>query len=79
MVERSKPQPASFVCYEDLCLRPQTWMRLAEWRTFPAAQAVGEPFRLSERSVDGGFDRELADRAAAIYERLGTHARAALS
>ena len=78
-LERSKPQPALFVCYEDLCLRPQTWTRLAELADIPAADEVGDVFRLSERSVDGGYDRELADRAAAIHERLVMHARAALA
>jgi sulfotransferase family protein len=78
-LERSKPQTALFVCYEDLCLLPRTWMRLAELADIPAAREVGEAFRLSERSLDGGFDRALADRAAAIHQRLVTNARAALA
>jgi hypothetical protein len=78
-LERSKPQPAVFVCYEDLCLRPQTWPQLAELADIPAARKVGEAFRLSERSIDGGFDRKLAVRATAIHECLLTHARAALA
>jgi hypothetical protein len=78
-LERSKPPTALFVCYEDLCLQPQTWMRLAELADVAAAQDVGDAFRLSERPLDGSFDRALADRAAAIHERLVTHARSALA
>jgi hypothetical protein len=40
---------------------------------------VGEEFRLSERSLDPAFDRKLVNRAAAIHERLVTHARSALA
>jgi sulfotransferase family protein len=78
-LERSKPQAAVFVCYEDLCLRPQTWMRLAELADISAAREAGEAFRLSERPLQGGFDRQLAARAAAIHERLTRHARVALA
>jgi len=78
-LERSKPEPALFVCYEDLCLRPQTWMRLAELADIPGAPELGEAFRLSKRALDGGYDPALAVRAAAIHERLVTHARAALA
>jgi hypothetical protein len=69
-LERSKPDTAMFVCYEDLCLRPQTWMRLAELAEIPATPEVGDAFRLSERPLDGGVDHNLAQRAAAIHERL---------
>src|SRR5262245_43319224 len=48
-LERSKPEAALFVCYEDLCLRPQTWTRLAELAEIPASSEVGDAFRLSER------------------------------
>lgn len=78
-LERTKPEAASFVCYEDLCLQPQTWTRLAELAEIPAAHDVGDAFRLSERAVDGAFDRSLADRAAAIHERLVMQSRAALA
>ncbi len=36
------------MCYEDLCLQPQTWMRLAELADIPATEQVGDAFRLSE-------------------------------
>jgi hypothetical protein len=78
-LERSKPERAVFVSYEDLCQRPQTWARLAELADIPATSEAGDALRLRERSVDGGFDRALAERAAAIHERLVTHSRAALA
>jgi hypothetical protein len=69
-LERSRPPTARFVCYEDLCLQPQTWMHLAELAEIPAIREVGDAFRLSERPLDCSCDGELADRAAAIYKRL---------
>jgi hypothetical protein len=78
-LERSKPEAALFVCYENLCLQPQTWMRLAELADIPASQQVGDAFRLSERSGEDGFDRALMDRAEAIHERLVAQARTALA
>ena len=78
-LERSKPETAVFVCYEDLCLQPQTWMRLAELAEIPATREGSDAFKLSERPLDGGFDRALADRAATIHERLIMQARAALA
>lgn len=77
-LERSKPSAALFVCYEDLCRQPETWMRLAARADIPVVHDTSEPFRLSERAVEGGFDRELADRAAVIHDRLVMQARAAL-
>ncbi len=77
-LERSKPEPAVFVSYEDLCLRPQTWPRLAELADIPAIHDAGDAFRLSERPVEDDFDPQLADRAAAIHERLVMHGRKAL-
>lgn len=69
-LERSKPEPAVFVCYEDLCLRAQTWKRLAELAAIPGPHEVGEPLSLSDRPLEANFDRGLGDRARAIYERL---------
>jgi hypothetical protein len=77
-LEHSKPQTALFVCYEDLCLQPHVWMRLAELAEIPAADGIGETFRLSERPLEGSVDRTLADRAATIHERLVESARSAL-
>jgi hypothetical protein len=78
-LEQSKPKPALFVCYEDLCTRAETWSRLAELADISAAYGGGDAFKLSDRPLDANFDRKLADRAAAIYARLAAHARTQLS
>lgn len=67
---RSKPGPALFVCYEDLCTRSETWRRLAELADTPHADIVGEPLKLSERPTPVGVDRGLADRASALYTQM---------
>lgn len=78
-LERSNPKAALFVCYEDLCSRPETWRRLAELADISAADDCGNPFKLSERPVTASFDGRLADRATAIYTHLVAHARDELS
>jgi hypothetical protein len=78
-LERSKPKPALFVCYEDLCNRAETWTRLVELADVSGTQEGGDPLRLSNRPLDASFDRALGDRAAAIYARLVEQARAQLS
>lgn len=78
-LERSSPKAALFVCYEDLCLRPKTWGRLAELADISAADECGASFNLSERSTAANYDRRLADRATAVYARLLARARAQLS
>ena len=77
-LERSKPKPALFVCYEDFCTRPETWRQLAELAAIPGPHEVGEPLKLSDRPLDANFDRALGDRAAAIYGRLVAQARTQL-
>src|SRR4030095_2739807 len=42
-LERSKPKPALFVCYEDLGVRAETWKRLAELAAISGPHEVGEP------------------------------------
>jgi hypothetical protein len=74
-LEGSKPGAALFVCYEDLCTRAQTWARLAELAAISGPHEVGEPLNLSNRALDANFDRELGDRAAAIYGRLVAQTR----
>jgi len=78
-LERSKPEPALFVCYEDLCMRAETWRRLAELAAISGPHEAGEPFQLSNRPLDANFDRGLGDRAAAIYVRLVAQARTQLN
>ena len=77
-LERSKPAPAVFVCYEDFCMRPATWTGLAELAAITGPYEVGEPLNMSDRPVAADFDRGLGDRAAAIYSRLVAQARAQL-
>jgi hypothetical protein len=78
-LERSKPEAALFVCYEDLCTRAGTWARLAELADVSQAIEATEPLRLSDRTVNVNYDRRLADRAAAINARLITQARSRLA
>jgi hypothetical protein len=77
-LERTKPKGAQFVCYEDLCTRPEVWKRLAALADVAAEQDAGDPFKLSDKPPSGDFDRKLADRAHAIYARLAEDARARL-
>lgn len=78
-LEQSKPKPALFVCYEDLCTRQDIWNRLAQLADIPTADGGGDPFKLSKRPLDADFSPALADRAAEIYSRLAVYARAQLS
>jgi len=78
-LEHSKPKPALFVCYEDLCNRPETWMQLVELADISAAHEVGDPLKLSNRPLDADFDGGLGDRAATIYAHLAAQARTQLS
>jgi len=78
-LERSKPKAAVFVCYEDLCMRAETWGRLAELAGVSGPLEVGEALKLSDRPLDANFDRGLGDRAAAIYGRLVAQARTQLT
>jgi hypothetical protein len=74
-LEHSKPPRAVFVCYEDLCNRAETWQRLAQLADIAGEQVVGDPLQLSERPVEAEVDRELGERAAAIYARLVARSR----
>jgi Sulfotransferase family len=74
-LERSKPESALFVCYEDLCTDTQTWKRLAELADVDDAQENGTAFKLSTRPIQTSYDPSLADRAATIYARLVSQVR----
>ena len=69
-LERSKPAAARFVCYEDLCTRPETWARLARLAGIAASGEGADPLNLSAPKLDVPCDRGLAERAAALYLRL---------
>ena len=77
-LERSAPDDALFVCYEDLCTDPGIWRRIAEIAAIPTAQEQQHDFRLSERKTDAAPDSQLAEQASAIYGRLADRARAAV-
>ena len=78
-LERSSPKAALFVCYEDLCVRPETWSRLAELADISTVSDCGNQFTLSERLVSNNFDGRLVDYAISIYKGLVARARAQLS
>jgi hypothetical protein len=75
---RHKPQKARFVCYEDLCTRPETWARLAQAADVSESAESGNSFKLSDRPVTVPFERDLAEGATGLYERLAAQARAEL-
>jgi hypothetical protein len=75
-LERSAPEDAIFVCYEDLCGDPEVWDRLAGIARVSSDGAEG--FRLSAATADAATDPRLAEQAAALYARLVDRARAAL-
>ncbi len=77
-LERSVPEDAIFVCYEDLCDGTEVWTRLAEIAGVTAVRDENNTFRSSNVKVEAGNDLELAERASAIYARLADRARAAL-
>jgi len=78
-LEKSKPDSALFICYEDLCAHEDIWDSLAALADIPGDHGTGISFVPANRPVETAFDREIAERAAAIYERLVTLARARLS
>lgn len=60
-LERSAPEDAIFVCYEDLCSDTEVWSRIAK---IAGIATVGEEcnnFRLSNVSVDSADDSNLAE------------------
>ena len=73
-LEKSKPDSALFVCYEDLCAREETWERLAMLGDIPCTHEIGEPFKLSSHKVDALIDPDLTDRAYRLYKCLTVEA-----
>lgn len=74
-VARSQTKATQLVCYEDLCTRPETWLQLAKLADIPSAAPSGEVLHMSNRRIDASYDRDLGDRAAALYTRLVGDAR----
>ena len=77
-LERSVPEGAIFVCYEDLCNGTEVWTRLAEIAGITAVWDEDDTFRSSNVRVEAANDLDLAEQASAIYARLADRARAAL-
>lgn len=71
----SRPEAALFVCYEDLCSRPQTWKRLMDIADSAVESACGDSLKLSTRLLVNRFDAQLANGAMEIYTRLVTLSR----
>lgn len=78
-LDRSKPETALFVCYEDLCTIPHTWERLAQLADVSNSGNGGDAFKLGNRALDVKVEPALADRAARLYEQLVAHARTQLN
>ena len=68
-LERTRPESAHFVCYEDLCSNPDVWAAIARIAEVPA-EASGEPFEASTRTVPDPAMEPDADAAYALYARL---------
>lgn len=78
-LQNSKPDTALFVCYEDLCACEEYWKRLAALAGISAEHQDGAPFVSGNRTNAMNADREVADRAMAIYEQLVTQAQTRLA
>jgi hypothetical protein len=77
-LERTAPDDAIFVCYEDLCSDTTVWGRLADLAGLSTESAQTETFKLGRSPTDTKADPALADRASSLYTRLANKAREAL-
>ena len=77
-LERSAPEDAVFVCYEDLCRDPNVWKGLARAAGIPDSGEGYEIFQLRDSDMGAVIGPDLAQRAANIHARLVERARAAL-
>lgn len=77
-LERTAPEDAVFVCYEDLCRDPAAWQALAAICETTGGEDE-EPFVMGAEAVEPGADGALATAAEALYARLAARARSALS
>lgn len=77
-LQRTKPESALFVCYEDLCEHEETWEKLAELAHLPTNQTQCDTFKLSKQVIDISVDPALHERATRLYENLLTQARTRL-
>lgn len=77
-LERSAPEDAIFVCYEDLCSGTEVWTRLAKIAGITTVWEEDGTFLSSNVRVEAANDLDLTEQASAIYARLAHRARAAL-
>jgi hypothetical protein len=77
-LERSAPEDAIFVGYEQLCEREDVWTQLADIAGVDPGQAEGTVFRASAKAVDDVRDQSLVDEATVTYSRLLERAESAL-
>ena len=68
-LEKSKPDTAMFICYEDLCARQEIWTRLAEIAGISIG-SIENSFKLSQQAVDYDGDQDLLNQAMKLYGRL---------
>ncbi len=76
-LERTAPDGAVLVCYEDLCADPAVWPRLADRAGIDPATEQG-PLVAVGAVGEAAADPALAGRAAALYDRLAERSRASL-
>jgi hypothetical protein len=69
-VERTAPEDAILVCYEDLCHDHAVWQRLAARCGVPQGGAPLETFAIASSSAEVDADDALTGRASALYERF---------
>jgi len=77
-LEKTAPEDAVFVCYEDLCQDATVWGRLAALCETAKGDDDHEPFSIAKPEIDVMAEQELVNEATAIYDRLVDRARAAL-
>ncbi|MES9884954.1 MAG: sulfotransferase [Sedimenticola sp.] len=71
-LEKSKPDSAIFVCYEELCTNNAYWGKILEIADIDAKKDTHKDyaFKLSSRAIDLNISESLMDRASKINERL---------
>ena len=77
-LERSAPEDAIFVCYEDLCRDTEVWDRLAGICGTDSGEQGHEPFLIAGNDTDESAETGLVEESSAIYDRLVKRARAGL-
>lgn len=77
-LDRSAPEDAIFVRYEDLCTNTAVWDRLTKIADITTGREVHSSFRLSNERIEPVRDFYLAERASEIYTHLTNRARSAL-